>query len=202
MARGCTIICQKLASITWILENFADNIVNNQYDNGSIPVTIPRTRYSRSTTPDSGWSDAGVIIPWTLWQMTGDTTEVKKVDPSMEKYMDLLYQKTGDTYRGPGSSYGDWLSFQRANVNGISGANQILISDAYYAYDAKLMAQMARALGKTADAEKYETLFTNIKKAFIKNYIVIDSDGRLTFLSGSRTPTRVKVITKTREYSK
>ncbi|MBT2720528.1 family 78 glycoside hydrolase catalytic domain [Bacillus sp. ISL-46] len=172
------------------MENFADNIVANQYDNGSVPVTIPRTRYSRSQNPDSGWSDAGVIIPWTHWQMTGDTTVIKKVYPSMEKYMNLIYQKTGDTYRGPGSFYGDWLSFQRANVNGISGANQILISDAYYAYDAKLMAQMARALGNSVDAEKYETLFTNIKKAFIKNYIVMDSnDGSLTLLSGSRTPT-------------
>ncbi|MEH7097689.1 family 78 glycoside hydrolase catalytic domain [Neobacillus vireti] len=169
-------------------ENFVDNIINNQYDNGSIPVTVPRTRYSRSTNPDSGWSDAGVIIPWTHWQMSGDTTVIKKAYPSMKKYMDLLYQKTGDTYRGPGSLYGDWLSFQRPDVNAISGANQNLISDAYYAYDAKLMAQMARAMGYTEDAEKYEALFTNIKKAFIKNYIVIDrNDGSLTLLSGSRT---------------
>jgi alpha-L-rhamnosidase len=170
------------------MENFADNIVANQYDNGSIPVTIPRTRYSRSQNPDSGWSDAGVVIPWTHWQMTGDTTVIEKVYPSMEKYMNLMYEKTGNTYRGPGSLYGDWLSFQRPNVNAISGANQNLISDAYYAYDAKLMAQMARALGYTEDAEKYEALFINIKNAFIKNYIVIDSnDGSLTLLSGSRT---------------
>ncbi|MFJ7364127.1 family 78 glycoside hydrolase catalytic domain [Peribacillus frigoritolerans] len=172
------------------MENFADNIVANQYDNGSIPVTIPRTRYSRSTNPDSGWSDAAVIIPWTHWQMTGDTTLIKRVFPSMKKYMDLLYEKEGETYRGPGSFYGDWLSFQRPDVNAISGANHNLLSDAFYAYDSKLMAEMAEALGYTEDAKKYESLFTNIKNAFIKNYIVIDSDsGKLTLLSGSRTPT-------------
>ncbi|TCN21125.1 alpha-L-rhamnosidase [Mesobacillus foraminis] len=170
------------------MENFADNIVANQYDNGSIPVTIPRTRYSRSQNPDSGWSDAGVVIPWTHWQMTGDTTVIEKSYQSMKKYMDLIYQRTGDTYKGPGSFYGDWLSFQRANFNGISGANHNLISDAYYAYDAKLMAQMARALGYTQDAEKYERLFANIKNAFIKNYIVMDpTNGRLTLLAGNRT---------------
>jgi alpha-L-rhamnosidase len=169
------------------MENFADNIVANQYDNGSIPVTIPRTRYSRSQNPDSGWSDAGVIVPWTHWQMTGDTTLIKRVYPSMKKYMDLIYLRTGETYRGPGSFYGDWLSFQRPNINGISGSNHNLISDAYYAYDSKLMGEMARALGNTEDAEKYESLFTNIKNAFIKNYIVVDSEtGKLTLLSGTR----------------
>jgi len=49
------------------------------------------------------------------------------------------------------------------------------------------MAEMARALGNTEDAEKYESLFTNIKNAFIKNYIVVDSEtGKLTLLSGTR----------------
>jgi alpha-L-rhamnosidase len=171
------------------MENFADNIIANQYDNGSYPVTVPRTRYSRSTNPDSGWSDAGVIVPWTHWQMTGDTTVVKRAYPSMKKYMDHLYQKTGETYRGPGSFYGDWLSFQRQDINGISGSNHNLVSDAFYAYDAQLMAEMAREVGYTEDAEKYESLFNNIKDAFIKNYIVTDNDGKITLLSGSRTPT-------------
>ncbi|WP_077065140.1 family 78 glycoside hydrolase catalytic domain [Gracilibacillus massiliensis] len=172
------------------IENFADNIVENQYDNGSIPVTVPRTRYSRNTSPDSGWSDAGVIVPWTHWQMSGDTRVIEKSYPSMEKYMDLIFEMTGDTYRGPGSFYGDWLSFQREDVNQMGGANHNLISDAFYAYDAKLMAQMAEALGYSDDAEKYQNLFDNIKSAFIENYIKIDGDsGSLTLLSGSREGT-------------
>ena len=34
------------------------------------------------------------------------------------------------------------------------------------------MAQMAKALGKSKDHEKYKTLFINIKKAFVKKYIL------------------------------
>jgi Bacterial alpha-L-rhamnosidase. len=78
------------------------------------------------------------------------------------------------------------LSFQRNNINGISGANHYLVSDAFYAYDAKFMAEVARALGKDEDAAKYEALFENIKQAFINNYIRIDDEGKLTLLHGGR----------------
>ncbi|MFA9455330.1 family 78 glycoside hydrolase catalytic domain [Halalkalibacter sp. AB-rgal2] len=168
------------------MEHFTDNMINAQYDNGSYPVTVPRSRYSRNTSPDSGWSDAGVIVPWTHWQMTGDTTLIERAYESMEEYMDLLYSMTGDTYRGPGSTYGDWLSFQRPDVSAMSGSNHYLLSDAFYAYDAMLMAEMAEVLGYSEDVEKYKTLFENIKVAFIENYIVID-EGNLTLLAGSRT---------------
>ncbi|MBT2655535.1 family 78 glycoside hydrolase catalytic domain [Bacillus sp. ISL-18] len=156
-------------------ENFTDNMVNAQSANGSYPVTVPASSFGLRAPATSGWSDAGIIIPWTHWQMTGDTTLINKAYNSMEKYMDMMYNQTGETYRGPGSIFGDWLAFQ--------GTNNMLMSDAYYAYDAKLMAQMAAALGKDNDVKKYETLFNNIKKAFIRNHINVDENGNLTIQS-------------------
>ncbi|PFO06740.1 alpha-L-rhamnosidase [Bacillus sp. AFS076308] len=156
-------------------ENFTDNMVNAQSANGSYPVTVPASSFGLRAPATSGWSDAGIIIPWTHWQMTGDTTLISKAYNSMAKYMDMMYNQTGETYRGPGSIFGDWLAFQ--------GTNNMLMSDAYYAYDAKLMAQMAAALGKDNDVKQYETLFDNIKKAFIRNHIKVDDNGNLTILS-------------------
>ncbi|WP_419872797.1 family 78 glycoside hydrolase catalytic domain [Candidatus Pristimantibacillus sp. PTI5] len=166
------------------LENFTYSMMNAQRDNGAFPVTVPITRYAGSQAPHSGWSDAGVIVPWTHWQFTGDTRVIEKAYPSLVKYMDRLFELTGTNYRGPGGQYGDWLSFQRRNVNGISGANHLLVSDAYYAYDAQIMAQIAGALGKTEDVAKYEALFENIKQAFINNHIRLDDEGKLTLLHG------------------
>lgn len=166
------------------MENFTYSMMNAQRENGAFPVTVPITRYAGSQAPHSGWSDAGVIVPWTHWQFTGDTRVIETAYPSLVKYMDRLFELTGTNYRGPGGQYGDWLSFQRRNINGISGANHLLVSDAYYAYDARIMAQIAGALGKTADAAKYTALFENIKQAFIANHIRIDSDGKLTLLHG------------------
>jgi len=52
-----------------------------------------------------------------------------------------------------------------------------LISTVYFAYDAKLMAEMAAAIGKKADVRRYGELFDNIKEAFVKKYV--SSEGRI-----------------------
>ncbi len=56
------------------------------------------------------------------------------------------------------------------------------MSDIYYGYSTRLMAQMARAIGKTADGQAYERLFGRIKQAFITKYLSTD-DGRVTVKS-------------------
>ena len=35
----------------------------------------------------AGWSDAGVIIPWTSWLQTGDTSIIEQNWAAMEKYL-------------------------------------------------------------------------------------------------------------------
>ena len=46
-----------------------------------------------------------------------------------------------------------------------------MMSDIYYGYSARLMAQLARAIGRTAEGEEYERLFGHIKQAFIAKYL-------------------------------
>ena len=49
---------------------------------------------------------------------------------------------------------------------------------AYYAYDARLMAEMAAATGKPADAVKYKALAEKVTSAFCKIYL--QADGKLS----------------------
>jgi alpha-L-rhamnosidase len=46
------------------------------------------------------------------------------------------------------------------------------VASSFYGFDAKLMAEMAGALGKKRDEIKYNTLFENIKKSFADKYIL------------------------------
>ena len=48
----------------------------------------------------------------------------------------------------------------------------------YFAYTAKLMSDMAAAIGKQQEAEEYRQLFENIKAAFNEKYV--KPDGSLT----------------------
>jgi alpha-L-rhamnosidase len=111
----------------------------------------------------SGWADSGVILPWTLWQMTGDPAVVERNWPAMTRYLDWIRQQTGDTYAGQGSLTGDWLAPQKTSAQ--------LMSDVYYGYVAHLMAKMARAAGRPAEAATYEQLFADIKRAFVRKYL-------------------------------
>lgn len=169
------------------LENYMDILVDSQriygYDQASFTSTAPGYKLANFTSfqrtgkgpiGQSGWADAGIIIPWTVWQMTGDTSIIEEHYSSMVKYMDWMVALTGDQYKGPGS-IGDWLGFQ--------GTGNQLMSDVYYAYDAMLMSQMVKSLHNDEDAEKYQELYGRIKEAIIARYFTSNENGEVVVKS-------------------
>ena len=166
------------------LSHFQDTLIDSQHNYGAgkaqFPWVAPGHRYSQPL-PASGWADCGVVVPWTVWQMSGDTTIIDRSWTAMTRYLDWIRQRTGDTHAGQGAIFGDWLAFQITSTQ--------LISDVYYAYSARLMADMARATGRTAEASAYEELYAHIKRAFIAKYLATDADtGRITVLSSLGDP--------------
>jgi alpha-L-rhamnosidase len=114
----------------------------------------------------TGWSDAGVIIPWTSWVQTGDKKILEENWEGMERYLASIEEKNPNHLwkKDYGIPFADWLS-----PEGITPVD--LIATAYWAYDVTLMSQMAHALGNSADEQKYRALFAKIKTAFIQNYV-------------------------------
>jgi alpha-L-rhamnosidase len=148
------------------LSHFQDTVVDSQaiygMDKAQYTGLAPTGRFN-FPAGGGGWADAGVIVPWTLWQMTGDSTVIDRNWPSMTRYLDWIQEQTGDTYAGQGSITGDWLAPQKTSAQ--------LMSDVYYGYSTRLMAQMARAIGRTAEGEAYDRLFGRIRQAFITKYL-------------------------------
>jgi alpha-L-rhamnosidase len=151
------------------LSHFQDTVVDSAliYGMGKAQFTglAPTGRFN-FPGGGSGWADAGVIVPWTVWQMTGDATVVENNWPAMTRYLDWIQEQTGDTYAGQGSLTGDWLGPQKTSAQ--------LMSDVYYGYSTRLMAQMARAIGRTVEGEAYDRLFGHIRQAFITKYLSTD----------------------------
>ncbi len=114
----------------------------------------------------AGWSDAGVIIPWTAWIQTGDTTVLEQNWSAMSKYVDAIERSNPDHLwvKNAGTPFGDWLSPE-------GPTKYSLVATASWAYDVTLMQQMAHALGKTADEAKYAADFAAIKAAFVKSFV-------------------------------
>ena len=142
--------------------------------------------YSPGTvTPNAGfaagWSDAGVIIPWTSWLQTGDTSVIDQNWAAMEKYLNAIEANNPDGLwiHESGTPFGDWLSPE-------GKTDYALIATAYWAYDTTLMQQMARATGRTEDAERYARLFEKIRAAFQKKFI--HDDGFVAGADNSPSP--------------
>jgi alpha-L-rhamnosidase len=117
----------------------------------------------------AGWSDAGIIIPWTSWLQSGDTRILEQNWDAMEKYLDAIAAENPSFLwnTGSGIPFGDWLSPE-------GPTRQPLVATAYWAYDVTLMRQMAHALGKTEAEAKYASLFAEIKKAFDHEFVHAD----------------------------
>ena len=119
------------------------------------------------------WGDAGVIVPWTIYKTYDDTRIVERHYEAMGRWMEYLRDANPDLLRRNkmGNNYGDWLSPKGADTP------KDLLATAYWAYDARLMAEMARVVGRPEDAKRYEDLFEGIKGAFNEAYVA--PDGRI-----------------------
>src|SRR5256885_794042 len=126
----------------------------------------------------TGWSDAGVIVPWTGWIQYGSKRTIEQNWEGMEKYLAAIQADNPNFLwkKNYGIPFGDWLSPEGPTP-------EDLIATAYWAYDVTLMRQMAHAAGRTEDEQKYAGLFENIKEAFNKAYV--RSDG---FVGGVAPP--------------
>lgn len=132
--------------------------VESQMPDGSFPNLIP---YNKITgTGNAGWADAGIIVPYRLWQYYGDESFIHDMWDSMIKYMDWLEKSN---CKGANPTYGDWLAYEETDAE--------FVAVAYYARDAKYMSEMADAIGKREEAVKYEQLFNEIKDYFALSYI-------------------------------
>jgi alpha-L-rhamnosidase len=133
----------------------------------------------------AGWSDAGVIVPWTSWLQTGDTTIIEQNWAAMEKYLDAILAANPDYLwkNEYGEPFGDWLSPE-------GKTDEALIATAYWAYDTTLMRQMAQVTGRKHDEQHYAELFDKIRAAFQKQFV--HDDG---FIAGAdNSPSAFGVI--------
>jgi len=139
-------------------------VMEAQRPSGTFPGYAPYP-FQHGWDFGTAWCDAGVICPWTVWQAYGDTRIIERCWPNLVKFMDWR-KATSKNFLGiaHGNDWGDWLSF--GNKTPLE-----FVDTVYFAYSAKLMSDMAAAIGKNQDAEDYRQLFENIKTAFNEKYV-------------------------------
>jgi alpha-L-rhamnosidase len=117
----------------------------------------------------AAWSDAGVIIPYTSWLQTGDTSIIDENWGAMRTYVDAIETANPDNLwrNQSGTPFGDWLSPE-------GKTDFVLIATAYWAWDVTLMQRMAHATGRRDEERKFAQLFEDIRTAFQKQFVKDD----------------------------
>ena len=143
---------------------------NSQREDGAYPDIAPYNNFWGYGT--AAWGDAGVILPWTVYEMTGDRTILEENYASMTRYMQWLstQEETVEgkryTHIGAGTATGDWLAYAPIESR--------YVCMAYYAYVAQLMDSISATLGKQREAESYRALYADIRQEFQQRYMLPD----------------------------
>nr|GID87135.1 hypothetical protein Ade03nite_60590 [Actinoplanes derwentensis] len=153
-------------SLSFLTKWLAD-LRDAQSANGAYPDVAPRKCCGEGV---SGWADAGITVPHTLWKRYGDTKVLADHYDSMRRYVDYLQASSQGLLRPDAGPYLDWLNLDDPTPAGVVGT-------AYSAYSTRLFAEMATALGHSADAEKYGARATAVAAAFADAYL--SADGRV-----------------------
>lgn len=141
------------------LTKWLDDLRDGQPDDGAFPDVAPFIGTVGKGV--AGWGDAGVTVPWALYQAYGDKRVLEQSWSSMLKWLDYL-EKHSSGYLRPAEGYGDWLNIQDETPKDVIGT-------AYFAHSADLVAQVAEALGK--DPAPYKKLFGSVRDAFRAAYV-------------------------------
>ncbi|MFY9925088.1 MAG: glycoside hydrolase family 78 protein [Opitutaceae bacterium] len=153
------------------------DISDAQLPDGAVPAVIPSLEL---VSGDGGpaWADAAVICPWTVYECYGDLTLVARHFDMLGHYLDYIGTQSKDGIRlhpdlGKWGGFGDWLALDGSGqIDG--GTPKDLIATAFYAHDAKLLAEMARALGKAKEAAAYDALEHRIAVAFQRRFVTAE----------------------------
>lgn len=145
---------------------FMHDVTDGQTDAGDFTNVSPDSLRPYGSEGAPGWADAGVIIPWTTWMQYGDRSIIERNWDAMQRFMDFIAKANPDFIRknGVGPNFADWLAPD-------DRTNKDLLATAYWSLVARMMEQMAHAIGKEDDARRYADLIGNIRTSFQKAYI-------------------------------
>lgn len=151
------------ADISAFYTKWLRDLNDDQWPTGAYPNYAPLPYTRPNEFQAAGWMDAGVICPWTIWQVYGDTHVLREHWEKMTKFMafrasrDPQLQGSSDD-----AAYGDWLSLSETKTP------IPFIDLAYHARCCDLMVEMARVLGKDEQVALYQKQGDAVRASFQK----------------------------------
>ncbi len=148
-------------------------------------MVIPDFQTHAAPMTTAVWSDAAVLVPWTLYQAYGDEQILAHAYSSMAAFTDQVQGLLNPNgLWDSGFQFGDWLDPDAPPENPGQGKTEPhLVAAAYFCRVTEVMAKTAGILGYRDDETRFAQLAKKVKKAFLDEYVA--PSGRL--VNGSAT---------------
>ncbi|HTV12516.1 MAG TPA: glycoside hydrolase family 78 protein [Acidimicrobiales bacterium] len=171
-----------LFDCTGMLASWLRDLSAEQERYGTVPLFVPvvPTNVAWSAAqPRAVWGDAAVLVPWVLYESSGDIALLERQYESAKAWVDQVSGLAGgDRLWDDGPQFGDWLDPVAPVDDPSNGAtDRHLVATAYFAWSSSRLALMARALDREEDSERYALLAQEVRDAFAVHYV--DGSGRM-----------------------
>lgn len=188
------------ANTTSFFHKWMRDLIDSQGEKGGFPGVAPLSQYGNEMTR-LGWSDAGIIVPWSIWKQFGDTEIVEQSWKSMEKYINHInetrYDHNALIEENGNYQWADWLSYEPLEScgGGAFGPDGPLpeaveywnyLSASYWLLDAGMMRDMAIGTGR--DASRYETMTRDAKTYIRERFFDENGKFKTDILNTMQTP--------------
>ncbi len=153
--------------MTLLYEKWMQDHRDVQKTSGQVPVIIPSPLEETQSYFD--WTSSMVIIPWNVYQFTGDPSILEDNYPNMISFFDYWF----DRYKSDPSAivgYGDWHAPS-------SKSDRWILSIILLYHDAHILAETSKVLGNKDLAKKYDKIKSGIRGTFLDK---ISQKGSLT----------------------
>ncbi|MCX8109190.1 MAG: alpha-L-rhamnosidase, partial [Verrucomicrobiae bacterium] len=159
--------CFNLDAPAFFTKWLVDLCQDSQRQDGAFGDVAPYIRIV--SHGNTGWSDAGPVCNWQMYRMYGDTRVLQQHYEALLRHAEFLARTSTNHVRGTGA-YGDWLRLAGPQHSEVIGT-------AYYYYTTRLMSEIAAAIGRKEDSERFSKLASEIKSVFAEKFI--KEDGRI-----------------------
>ncbi|TCO51023.1 alpha-L-rhamnosidase [Kribbella antiqua] len=153
------------------LTNWLADLAAEQQKDGSVPFVIPDV-LKNDGPATAAWGDAATIVPWVIYERTGDAEVLERQLPSMRAWVDKMAALAGDDLLWSGGfQFGDWLDPTAPPDNPFRAkADPDVIATAHLARSAEVVAKAAEIVGQADLAREYADLAARVRQAFAAEY--------------------------------
>jgi alpha-L-rhamnosidase len=145
-----------LFDVRRFLESWLDDLAVAQSTDGSVPVVIPDI-YRRDSVATAGWGDAAVLVPWELYNETGEVDILRRYADIARRWIARVDRAVdGDGIWTDGHQYGDWLDPNAPPERPAQAmTDPSLVATAYRVHVLDVFRAWAEAMGDADEASEY-----------------------------------------------